>query len=92
MQQMKKIEKTVKSYAKCTNEQKKCKIRLCNSSSFPDGKEFVVRGICEGMIGFEEKGKNGFGYDSLFIVKGYDKTFGEIPSVIKIQSVIEQTH
>ncbi|EGT3849346.1 ribonuclease PH [Clostridioides difficile] len=50
---------------------------------FPDGKEFVVRGICEGMIGFEEKGKNGFGYDSLFIVKGYDKTFGEIPSVIK---------
>lgn len=50
---------------------------------FFDGKEFVVRGICEGMIGFEEKGKNGFGYDSLFIVKGYDKIFGEIFSVIK---------
>ena len=24
---------------------------------FPDGKEFVVRGTCEGAIGFEEKGK-----------------------------------
>ncbi|MGL6108135.1 ribonuclease PH [Romboutsia sp.] len=50
---------------------------------FPDGKEFVVRGTCEGYIGFEEKGKNGFGYDSLFIVNGYNKTFGEIPATIK---------
>lgn len=50
---------------------------------FPDGKEFVVRGTCEGSIGFEEKGKNGFGYDSLFIVDEYNKTFGEIPATIK---------
>ncbi|WP_353654910.1 ribonuclease PH [Clostridium sp. CCUG 7971] len=50
---------------------------------FPDGKEFVVRGTCEGSIGFEEKGKNGFGYDSLFIVDGYNRTFGEIPATIK---------
>lgn len=50
---------------------------------FPDGKEFVVRGTCEGKIGFEEKGANGFGYDNIFIVNGYDKTFGEIPSSIK---------
>lgn len=50
---------------------------------FPDGKEFVVRGTCEGNIGFEEKGKNGFGYDSLFIVDKYNKTFGEIPASIK---------
>ncbi|MGL5345940.1 MAG: ribonuclease PH [Peptostreptococcaceae bacterium] len=50
---------------------------------FPDGKEFVVRGTCEGKIGFEEKGSNGFGYDQLFIVDGYNKTFGEIPASIK---------
>lgn len=50
---------------------------------FPDGKEFVVRGTCEGTIGFEEKGKNGFGYDNLFIVEQYNKTFGEIPASIK---------
>lgn len=50
---------------------------------FPDGKEFVVRGTCEGTIAFEEKGKNGFGYDSLFIVDKYNKTFGEIPASIK---------
>mgnify|MGYP000588622569 CR=1 FL=1 len=63
--------------------QKKCKICICYSGCFPDGKEFVVRGTCEGNIGFEEKGKNGFGYDSLFIVDGYNKTFAEIPSSVK---------
>ena len=50
---------------------------------FPDGKEFVVRGTCEGNIAFEEKGSNGFGYDNLFIVNKYNKTFAEMPSSIK---------
>ena len=47
---------------------------------FPDGKEFVVRGTCEGNIGFEEKGKNGFGYDSLFFYPEFNKTFAELSS------------
>ena len=51
---------------------------------FPDGKEFVVRGTCEGYIGFEEKGKNGFGYDSLFIVDGYNKTLEKFQLLLKI--------
>ena len=55
----------------------------CIAVVFPDGKEFVVRGTCEGTIAFEEKGKNGFGYDSLFIVDKYNKTFAELPSTVK---------
>lgn len=50
---------------------------------FPSGEEFAVRGTCEGKIGFEEKGSNGFGYDPLFIVDKYNKTFGELPSEVK---------
>ena len=34
---------------------------------FPDGREFTVRGECEGMIAEKEEGTNGFGYDPLFI-------------------------
>ena len=32
-----------------------------------DDSEIVARGTCEGKIGYEERGSNGFGYDPLFI-------------------------
>ena len=41
---------------------------------FPDGKEIIVRGECEGLIGFERDGNEGFGYDPLFLVEG--RAFG----------------
>lgn len=45
---------------------------------WPDGREFVAEGACEGTIGFEERGQNGFGYDSLFHpVDGNGRTFAE---------------
>lgn len=34
---------------------------------FPDGREFTVRGECEGYISDTLNGKGGFGYDPLFI-------------------------
>ncbi|WP_129595984.1 XTP/dITP diphosphatase [Anaerophilus nitritogenes] len=53
------------------------------SVAFPDGEKLSVRGECSGVIGFEEKGENGFGYDPLFIVPEYNKTFAEIDSDFK---------
>ncbi len=34
---------------------------------FPDGRQFTVRGECEGKIAFEPHGDGGFGYDPYFI-------------------------
>lgn len=45
----------------------------------PDGREFVERGVVEGLIGYEQKGENGFGYDPIFYLPEYGKTSAEIP-------------
>lgn len=46
---------------------------------FPDGKELVVRGTVEGIIGYEEKGENGFGYDPIFYLPERECTTAELP-------------
>lgn len=52
---------------------------------FEDGRSSVIEGICEGQISQEEKGERGFGYDSVFIPKGYDKTFAQLDASVKNQ-------
>lgn len=48
-----------------------------------DGLIGVVGGKCEGIIGFEQRGKSGFGYDPLFIIPRYGKTFAQLGERIK---------
>lgn len=36
-------------------------------------------GICKGKIIDQKRGKDGFGYDPIFVANGYDETFAEIP-------------
>lgn len=43
-----------------------------------NGKETLLRGECEGFIGKEMRGNNGFGYDPIFMIG--DKSFAEISS------------
>ncbi|KPU45949.1 Non-canonical purine NTP pyrophosphatase [Oxobacter pfennigii] len=50
---------------------------------YPDGSKFTARGEVEGIIAREEKGDKGFGYDPLFIIPQYDKTFAELGSEAK---------
>ncbi len=61
-------------------QQKKIKARfICALSIFNlDEKIVSVLGKVEGYISKEPRGKNGFGYDPIFIPKNKKKTFGEI--------------
>ena len=36
--------------------------------AYPDGKLIELEGRCEGLIGREKKGDNGFGYDPVFMI------------------------
>ncbi len=45
---------------------------------YPNGKEIIVRGTCEGFILDELRGNNGFGYDPLFYIPSLNKTYGEL--------------
>ncbi len=54
-----------------------CVIAVANPHT---GETTSVRGVCEGQIALEEElGGGGFGYDPVFIPKGYDMTFSRIP-------------
>ena len=44
---------------------------------------YYFEGICEGDIMDEKRGAGGFGYDPIFVPKGYNQTFGELPLSIK---------
>lgn len=43
----------------------------------------VTEGRCHGVIIDEERGSGGFGYDSLFLVPEFHKTFGELSLRVK---------
>ncbi len=43
-----------------------------------DDKEYQFTGICKGQIITTERGDKGFGYDSIFIPTGDDRTFAEM--------------
>ena len=49
------------------------------AAAFPDGRSFVVRGTIEGIIGYEERGENGFGYDPIFYLPERGVSTAELP-------------
>ena len=58
---------------------------ICSMTLYwPGGKNFSTQGIVKGKISAVKKGKNGFGYDPIFIPDGYNQTFAEMMPDMKM--------
>ena len=53
--------------------------------AIPGGKVEIYRGECHGIIPFEPRGNNGFGYDPVFYFPELGKTMAELPLDTKNQ-------
>ena len=47
--------------------------------------DFTAHGFMHGTVISQERGSNGFGYDSLFIPKGFTRTLGELDDATKLK-------
>ena len=50
----------------------------CIAAAFPDGRRLVSYDTVEGIIGWEAKGENGFGYDPIFFLPEKEKYMAEL--------------
>lgn len=59
-------------------EKRGARFRCALALVSPDGREEVSEGVFEGFITEEPRGKNGFGYDPVFLVPGKGMTAAEL--------------
>lgn len=56
---------------------------VCSIAFVSENIKFTVTGSLDGQISEKPEGDNGFGYDPIFYVPEYRKTFAELPESIK---------
>ena len=71
---------------KLKNKKNRSAFFICSLTyKLPNKKGITINGKIEGTISKKIRGKNGFGYDPIFIPKSYDMTFGEFSKIKKIK-------
>ena len=68
-----------------SGSQRTVKYKCAIAIYIPEGRSFICKGECEGVISTKPKGDRGFGYDPIFFLPKYGKTFAELPAEIKNQ-------
>ena len=74
--------KLLSELKKVSFERRNAKFR-CVISIIGNGIDEIAIGEVPGKILYELRGKNGFGYDPLFLPDGYEKTFAEMEPELK---------
>lgn len=60
------------------SEQRAARFRCVIAVATPAGEVKICEGKCDGVITFEPRGKNGFGYDPIFYLPKHKSTMAEI--------------
>tara|TARA_B110000196_G_C20856165_1_gene525175 strand:- start:22 stop:618 length:597 start_codon:yes stop_codon:yes gene_type:complete len=81
---IKKIYKEMNNLKKDWIYHNKARFVCCLTLFWPGGKNYSSTGIINGKISSKKKGKNGFGYDPIFIPNGFNHTFGEMKLKLKV--------
>jgi XTP/dITP diphosphohydrolase len=66
-----------------TSENRTARFRCVIAVVAPAGRIDYFEGQCEGMIAFERRGTNGFGYDPIFYFPEYQRTMAELSEETK---------
>ena len=81
---IKKIFEEMNNIKKDWKNDNAAKFICCLTLFWPNGKSYSSKGIIKGKISTTKKGKNGFGYDPIFIPDGHNQTFGEMKFKLKM--------
>jgi XTP/dITP diphosphohydrolase len=65
------------------NEKRIAQFRSVFAYGTPEGRMELFVGNCSGFISLEKRGIKGFGYDPIFIPKGFETTFAEMSTINK---------
>ena len=81
---IRKVFKEINQVKKNWQSESNARFICCMTLCWPNGKNFFAEGSIKGKISNTKKGKNGFGYDPIFIPDGYEQTFGEMDPKLKM--------
>ena len=81
---IRKVFKEMSQVKKNWQSENNARFICCMTLYWPNGKNFFTEGSIKGKISNTKKGKNGFGYDPIFIPDGYEQTFGEMDPKLKM--------
>ncbi|OPY57619.1 MAG: Non-canonical purine NTP pyrophosphatase [Pelotomaculum sp. PtaU1.Bin035] len=76
-------EKLLALLAGVTPDKRSARFQCVIAIAVPGGPVYTAQGACEGMVAPEPRGDGGFGYDPLFYLPEYGKTFAEIDLALK---------
>ena len=75
--------KLLKSLEGVPEDRRTARFQCIMAVATPDGWVYTAEGTCEGVIAGETRGDGGFGYDPLFYLPEYGKTFAELDREVK---------